>query len=595
MRSYSPEPEVSIEPAGTPGPTARSVARRGWRILQAVPVGSAVDPSTIQAVQHELDNGADGVRLDLSGLSSPGDVNRLLSGVDLSGRTLTLAWGSPGLAAVVLHALADDDGETSVGSLQLGLDPASRLAASGTLLGGTERRFAAAAEVAVAAHSASKGRTDSDVRTFTFDDQVWHHAGADASVALGVQLASGVAAVRAMEAEGLGLDEAFAAIGFRNTLPTHFLYGIATLRAGQALWRRVGELCGVEVTVHQTAAGALREHTRNDPWVNILRGTASTFAGIVGGAEQVETPAYAEGADARRLARNTQLVLRDESHLGRVADPAGGSHVVEALTQQLARVAWTRFQEIEAAGGIANALRTGAIHRAIHESRDRMAARVRTRETPVLGVSRYPNPDEDAPEPSAETAHLSPPAEQIANIPPVSDFAGIVARIPDAPSIDALTQSRVGRGVERHEPLPAWRVAEPFERLREHAEAPVFFATLGPLAEHTARTGFGRELVESGGFRARIPDGVSTPEQAMSAWQEAGKPHVVLVSCATKRFPTDGVEAVRALTDAGARVWVLGRPGEHEAALRDAGARDFLFTGGDALEALASFWTEVPR
>jgi methylmalonyl-CoA mutase len=587
MRTYTPEPEIPVPPAGSHGPTLRSVARRGWRIVQPVHVDVAATPSAIQAVRDELDGGADGVRLTVPGSATPGDLHRLLSGLDLSGRVLSFAWGSPGLAAVALDAL---QGRPAPDAIHLGLDPASRLGSVGSLLGGTERRFATGAEVAVAA--AESGST---VRTFTFDDQAWHHAGADASVALGIQLASGVAALRAMESEGLALADAFRAIAFRHTLPARFLYGIATIRAGQALWRRVAQLCGVDTEPHQTAATAFRAHTRCDPWVNILRATASTFAGIVGGANWVETPPYASGDDARRLARNTQLVLRDEAHLDRVADPAGGSDVIESLTGELARVAWMRFQEIEAAGGIAAALRDGALHRAIADSRGRLEAGVRTRSIPVLGVSRFPNLDEEAPSPAPEAleAALRPAPEAIANIDPAADFAGTQALVQTAPTLDALTQSRVGRGVERHAPLPLFRLAAPFEALRANDAASVFFATLGPLAEHTARTGFGRELVESGGLRAHIPDGVETPAQAVDAWRGAKSPQVVVVSSATKRFATDVADVVRQLTGAGAAVWVLGQPGEHEAALREAGARDFLFTGGDALSALADFWTEV--
>ena len=240
MSTYTPEPEVSVAAAGTPGSPQRSAARRGWRIVPTLAVEPADTPATQARVRAELAGGADGVRLDLPGTASPGDVQRLFSGLDLSDRLLSFAWGSPGLAAVVLDAL---DARSAPTAIHLGLDPASRLAASGSLLGGTERRFAAGAEVAVVAAASGV-----PIRTFTFDDPVWHHA----SVALGIQLASGVAAVRAMEAEGLELADAFGAIAFRNTLPTRFLYGIATLRAGQALWRRVGQLCGVETTAPQT-------------------------------------------------------------------------------------------------------------------------------------------------------------------------------------------------------------------------------------------------------------------------------------------------------------------------------------------------------
>ncbi|MCB9675544.1 MAG: methylmalonyl-CoA mutase [Alphaproteobacteria bacterium] len=539
-QQYRPEPGIAVPVTVGERPSSRGAARRGWSIVQT----HAGDPADLAArIREDLEGGADGIRLDVSSLTADA-LATALAGLPLDG-VLELGNGDEHTAAALLRVASERGIEPRV---DFGLDPVGRLARAGRITGSLESRVEASADLA--------GRLAAGSRAFTVDDGVWHDAGADEATCIGLQAATGLAYVRAMEGRGMALDDAFGQVAFRSAMSGRFLLGIAKLRAARRVWTRIAAACGVEATPFQTAVTCHRERTVRDPWVNILRGTTGAFAGIVGGADRVDVPPFAGGDEARRLARNTALVLRDEAHLGRVADPAGGSLAVEALTEALANAAWSTFQGIEAQGGIAAALRSGAVQAGIAKSRARLEDRVRHRKDAVLGVSRYPNLDEERLAPLHETgAQGSGPGETV-------------------------------------EPLRPWRRAAAFEALRERAEAPVLLATLGPLAEHSARTGFGRELVEAGGLRAVVPDDVQTPEQAVEA---LGSARVAVISCADKRFATDAVDAAKRLTAAGAAVWMLGRPGEHEAALRAAGVRDFLFLGGDALATLDALWAEVQR
>jgi methylmalonyl-CoA mutase len=250
--------------------------------------------------------------------------------------------------------------------------------------------------------------------------------------------------------------------------------------------------------------------TRRDPYVNLLRGTLAGFAAGVGGADAVTVQPFdaAVGAPepfSRRIARNTQALLVEESHVARVIDPAGGSWFVESLTDSLARAAWAFFQEIEGAGGVLAALDSGLVAKRIETVRAKRERDVATRRTPLTGVSEFPDLEER----------------------PVSRRA-----LPDGPAGG----------------LPVYRPSEPFEALRDRSDAiatksgtrpRAFLATLGPLAAYTVRAGFARNLLQAGGIEAVEAGPTETPQDVAAAFRGAGTPVAVLCS-------TDGTYAERA-------------------------------------------------
>jgi methylmalonyl-CoA mutase len=204
-------------------------------------------------------------------------------------------------------------------------------------------------------------------RTVVVDGTVFADAGASAVEELGCAVAAGVAYLRALTSQGLGVDEAFGQLEFRLSATADQFTTIAALRAARRLWDRVGESSGVA-----PEARGMRQHavtssvmtTRHDPWVNMLRTTVACFAAGVGGAEVVTVQPFDAALGlpdpfARRIARNTQSLLVEEGSLARVVDPAGGSWYVESLTEDLAQAAWAWFTEIERAGGLVAAQSSG--------------------------------------------------------------------------------------------------------------------------------------------------------------------------------------------------------------------------------------------
>jgi methylmalonyl-CoA mutase len=286
--------------------------------------------------------------------------------------------------------------------------------------------------------------------------------------------------------------------------------------------------------------------TERDPWVNMLRGTVACLAAGVGGADAVTVQPFDSAlglpdAFARRIARNTQAILVEESHLARVIDPAGGSWYVESLTEELARAAWAWFQEIERAGGQAAALSSGLVGERIARTWAVRSEDLAHRREPVTGVSEFPN--------LAEPAVRREPAPE----PP----GGGLPRVRSAQAFEAL-RTRSDQ-----------RLAATGARPR------VFLATLGPVAVHTGRSSFAANLFQAGGIE-------TVPGEGAEAFRASGA--AVAVLCSSDRlYAEQGEQAVAELRQAGAeRVLLAGRPGSVS------GVDEYVFTGCDAVAVLTS-------
>ena len=187
------------------------------------------------------------------------------------------------------------------------------------------------------------------------------------------------------------------AIAFRLAADADEFISLAKFRALRLLWARVGEVCGAPARparIH--GESAWRMISARDPWVNVLRGAMAAFSAGLGGADSVSVLPFTQGLGlpdpfARRLARNAQLILLEESHLGFVADPAAGAGAFEALTEALCAAAWGVFQGIEAQGGLYAALARGDFQQAVAKASEARARDVARRKTPLIGVSDFPD------------------------------------------------------------------------------------------------------------------------------------------------------------------------------------------------------------
>jgi methylmalonyl-CoA mutase len=372
----------------------------------------------------------------------------------------------------------------------------------------------------------------------------YHDAGADDADEIAIVLATGVAYLGALLDAGVPLEVAARQIALRTAVGRDTFAEACKLRALRATWEKVLTAAG-PVTAPRTLVHAVcssRTLTQRDPWVNMLRVTTQVFAAVVGGADLVTPAAFDQAfgtpsALGRRVARNTGLVLRDESHLGRVVDPAAGSYYFETLTDALAREAWKRFQAMERDGGIETALVSGRLRKRLEAAWKERLDLVVKRKAPILGVSEFANLNETLPRPAS-------------------------------------------LGTPRDGGLPVHRDAEPFERLRLRADAvrpppEALLVTLGPLAESRPRVGFASGFFGAGGIRVRE---TTTDEAAKLA----------CLCGSDERYTSEAVERVASLKRAGCKlVLVAGRPGALEAQLREAGVDGFVFVGCDAAALLS--------
>jgi len=574
-------------------PLYEAASEEGARPLRAQAgrwkVAARVDhPETTEAARlalAELEGGADSLTLTFAGAPAARGfgltattveaLDTVLDGVMLDLVRLRLDPAPGGRKqALLLADLAEKRGHAP-SSLQVdfGMEPIGVLASSGALAVQLPELGKRIAETI--ATLKARGFTGPFLAA---DGRIWHEAGATEAQELGAVLATAVTYLRLLEAEGLPLAEARDAISFTLVADADEFVTVAKLRAARLLWDRVQRACGLEpkpVFIH--AETAWRSLTRRDPWVNLLRGTIAAFSAGVGGADSIGVQPFTAALGlpdgfARRIARNTQLILLEEANLWRVADPAAGAGGFEALTQALCEQGWRKFQDLEAESsgdltGIVGALANGHIQKGLSRERDARAKAIATRREPITGTSEFPNLSE------ASVSVLAPPP----------------AAAPERTgSDDAIIV----------EALPSIRLAEPFEALRASAdiaeaagERPkAFLATLGSIAGFTARAGFARNLFEAGGIAAPSGDGFAkagaTDLDALVAAFRASGAKLACLCGSDDAYATEAAPAAAALTAAGATVWLAGRPGEQEAALREAGVTNFVFAGCDAIAVL---------
>lgn len=548
------------EPMALPG-RALLLARAGWTISAEY---SEPDAATAgAAIADDLRRGAQAVwiRLDEPGpvglhgvvVRDVEDLNKLLAGVDPTRTPVTLAVGADGsrVKAMLTAVLAARG--LAVAELRglLGCDPLGALARRGSIAGSIEQALSDMSEVAGWARASAPG-----LRTALVDVGAYHDAGATAADQLAALLATGVAYLRALTAGGASVAEATRQMSFAVAVGRDLFLEIAKLRAARLCWARVVAACGGDASaqrMHLHARGSWRERTAIDPWVGLLRGTGETVAAAIGGADSIATTpmdaALGEpGALGRRLALNTQIILAEESQLGRVADPAGGAGQFESLTDQLARAAWTRFQRIEAAGGMVAALRGGVVQAAVAEAAKAQAQAVASVRVPIVGVSRFAAKDE------------RPTGARAVQRSTGTDVAG-----------------------ERVTPLVRTRLAEPFEALRAASRRErVALVAVGEPAQWRARVEFCRAYFEVGGFEVVETAGTLALAQAVQQFTETGARAAVICS-ADAMYPTIVPALVPLLREAGATVvLVAGRPRDHVEALMAAGVDLFVQLGGDA-------------
>ncbi|WP_133689322.1 MULTISPECIES: methylmalonyl-CoA mutase small subunit [unclassified Mycolicibacterium] len=524
----------------------------GWKVAEEFGAGGAVADGNA-AVLGALGDGVSALilRVGETGVA-PADLDRLLEGVYLELAPVILDAGTQfGAAADAVLALVSgaSDAQRATMSIDLGADPFT------APLSGFD-----APAIEDVTRVAANLIGSAGVRAITVDGAAFHNRGANAAWELAGALGAAVEYVRALVDAGIDVGDALRQISFRLVADDDQFMTIAKFRVARQLWARIADVLEAPdsgaATVH--AVTSLPMMTQRDPWVNMLRTTLAAFGAGVGGADTVAVlpfdvaipsgfPGISAGF-ARRIARNTQLLLLEESHIGRVLDPAGGSWYVEDLTKNLAAEAWSHFQDIESRGGFVAA--RDHVAEQIEEVRARRADDIAHRRTAVTGVNEFPNLSE----------------------PPLPHFSSSETVRRYAAGFEAL-RDRSDAYLERMGSRPA-----------------ALLLPLGPLAENNIRATFAANLLASGGIETVNPGTVDAAGIA-AAIADAGASVVVL--CGTDaRYGTDASDVVAAARAAGVSQIYLAGP---EKAVADAADKPdgYLTAKIDAVEALSSLLTRL--
>jgi methylmalonyl-CoA mutase len=446
---------------------------------------------------------------------TPTHLDKLLQGVDLNIAPVFLR-AEDNAINLALHLTSKVGEETS---LYLDLDPLGYAAASGLKIDDDiDKIFPGMAGLI------SQTQSSKNIRLMTASGVPYHNAGADAITELATIIATATHYMRYLEQSGLDVIDILTRLTLTVSSDTDFFGSIAKLRALRLLW---GNVCAalqqdkiVPPFIH--SEGSERYFSLADPWVNMLRATMSTLAAGIGGADVVTalpctSIAESDNLLTRRVARNTQVILQEESHIGQVMDPAGGSWYVESLSEELASDSWSLFQDIEKAGGIASLEGMRIISSRIEDNQISENKDVAKRKMPVLGAGDFAN---------LEEALLKP-------------------------------RPAYGSGILRET-----RPASAFEQLRFAAEThkpKVYLAVIGETAEFTARSNFVTNLFAAGGIESHLGCGGSDLTKIIDDFTTSG--FSVAAICGTDAAYEEHADTLaQSLAEAGcAHVWLAGK------------------------------------
>lgn len=417
-------------------------------------------------------------------------------------------------------------------------DPVGAFARAGSIEGGLY------ASIETIGHFISSNVGDRPQVTLALADGRLHHdAGATDAQELAAIVATAVTYARAAERSGCSLAQTWPTLHAAVALDADLFTGIAKLRAVRRLLWRVVDAAGAGSLASQmkvTAETSARMMSSREPYVNLLRTTVAAMAGAMGGADALIVRPFTSSAGvpdafAHRMARNTQIMLQEESGLGVVADPAGGSWYIEHLTDQLAQKAWSIFQGLEANGGIEEALKSGQWQQQVADADTARIKRVAEGRDVLIGVTTFAQLD-------------AKPAE-----------AGALSPAPELRNADEIAI-----------PLTPTRTAAPFEALRaradrvaeENNERPsVHMANMGARRAFAARQSFTTNLLATAGLAASLGEGGDDIAVIADAFAASGD-KIACVCGADDDYATHAASLIAALKANGAvAVYLAGRPG----------------------------------
>jgi methylmalonyl-CoA mutase len=537
-----------------------------WLIRQDINVESpeSANADALEAVK----NGATSIGFDLKGSeeSLEKNLHSLLKGIHLEEVAINFTIQSNYLDCLsLLHAFALKN-EKNPGKItgSISLDPLGALATRGNF---SKNKDADLKELRECIEFARKNLPS--FRVLNIGGDLFHDAGGSITQELAYTLSLGNEYLAELTGMGMKIPDILPVMHFQFSAATSYFMVIAKHRAVRYLWSRISESYDKEaaknIPMFLHTRSSFWVQTVYDPYVNLLRTTTSSMAAIVGGTDSLQVnpfdSAYKNpGNLSRRIARNTQVILKEESYLDKVIDPSAGSYYIENLTDALINKAWEVFLEVEEQGGFFQSLLGGYIQASVTDMVKNRRERFAMRKDLLLGTNQYPNFGEEMKD------EIDPLIYQDASLPAESRI------------IEPIVRSR--SGVE-------------FANLRLKTEAypgkkpAAFMLTLGNLNMRRARAMFGCNFFASAGFDVIDNTGFTSPEEGVNEAIKA-KADIVVLCSSDEEYPSFAKEIAQKLAKDCILV-IAGYPKDQIEDLRQAGYNHFIHVRSNVLEELGEF------
>lgn len=550
-----------------------------WTVSQDI---ESADPDVANRSAHiAVSRGATALMLNAASLATGKDLAAMLNGLDLNAVTINFNSSPdyPGLLNLLKDYISANGFDPLKVKLTFDFDPLSFVLLNGNFYRSQEDDMAEGAELL------EGGREYAGFRPVSINGHYFHNAGSTLVQELAFALASGNEYLSYYVSKGFRVDEVTDRMVFVFATGGNYFLEIAKLRAARYLWARIVEQYKPEsdkaaaMYIHSISANWNK--TIYDPYVNMLRSTTEAMSAAIGHADMITVLPFdmnfrEPDEFSMRIARNQQIILKEESNLDKVVDPAAGSYYIENITASMVDAAWSLFLKTEEAGGMAEAIKKGFVQDEIAASARIKKEDVAYRRTLVLGTNQHPNLNEKMLDRIQEEQEDQEEDETI-----------------ETPS------SRMSSNQPVYKTLEIMRAADGFEDLRlaneiwetEGNKRPaVFLLSIGNPAMRKARAGFSSAFFGCAGFEVIDNAGFASHEEAVKAAAES-KAEIVVICSSDEEYAEYGATIAGALKKQAPDtiVVVAGYPKDITDQLKAAGVDEFIHVKSNALETLYAF------
>ena len=562
------------------------------------------------------------------------DWKMALNGLSIDQIPLMIQGGDSGIAITAMLMAYAKSCNYQISNLQgwIGIDPLGMLAQTGALTTSLPVIYDEMAELTRWAHQNAP-----QLKTISISGVPYHNSGGTAVCETSMMISTAVEYIKAMLSRGLPIDDICQSMVFQLAIGSDFFMEIAKLRAARLVWEKIVTAFGGNEQSRKMAAHARTSSynkTQTDPYVNMLRVTTEAFSAISGGCDSLHVEPFdallgLPTAFSRRIARNVQIVLRDESHFKHPVDPAGGSWYVENLTAQLAKKIWEYFQTIEKNGGMLASLESEQIQNHLKAKAEERLKNISSRKTVFVGTNKYPNLTEKKPhvnvpdmkavaksrlikvgqfKKARQTDDLIESLENFQSVRKQKDsgwFDDAIQAAALGASLAEITRAMRQKSEPsvQVKPLHLHRLAEPFEKLRyrtqEYAKKTgntpkIFLANMGPIPQHKPRADFSTSFFQLAAFVILENKGFQSIDDAVSAFKDSNARIVVI--CSTDMTYPDLVpelaQKIKSISTDNI-VIVAGYPKDYIDAFKKAGVDDFIHLKSNALSFLENLQQQM--